>query len=47
MESIHPISYRLGRRAGEMVLQGAFQWAEGGKGGVEWRDMPTVDLDES
>lgn len=47
MESIHPITYRLAKRAGEMVLQGGFQWAEGESGGIEWRDMPTVNLDDA
>lgn len=47
MESIHPITYRLATRAGELVLQGGFQWAEAESGGIEWRDMPTVNLDDA
>ena len=41
-----PIGYRLGRRNGELTLQGAYQWAQGLEGGVEWRDVPTVELDD-
>lgn len=42
-----PRAYRLGRRHGELVLQGAFFWSQGwDKGGHEWRDIPIVDLDD-
>lgn len=38
-------AYRLGRRNGELVLQGCFQWTQGSDYGHEWRDIPIVDLD--
>lgn len=38
-------AYRLGRRNGELVLQGCFQWTQGLDYGHEWRDIPIVDLD--
>jgi hypothetical protein len=44
-KSTAPISFRLGRRQGVLVLQGCFQWGEGTTGGYEWRDLPTIDLD--
>lgn len=37
-------AYRLGRRNGELVLQGCFQWTQGSDYGHEWRDIPIVDL---
>ena len=47
-ESINPSGYRLVRkRNGEMVLQGAFHWQQGfSTSGFEWRDIPTVDVDD-
>lgn len=45
-EEGHPRHYRLGRRNGELVLQGAFYWQRGFRdSGHEWRDIPIVDLD--
>ena len=42
-----PRSFRLAHYpGGELVLQGAFFWHQGGDGGVEWRTIPTVELDE-
>lgn len=47
IEERAPRAYRLGRRSGELVLQGAFFWSQGwNEGGHEWRDIPTVDLDD-
>lgn len=40
-----PRAYRLGKRHGELVLQGAYFWTQGFEGGHEWRDIPIVDLD--
>jgi hypothetical protein len=28
------------------VLQGCYQWWSGADAGIEWRDIPTVNLDE-
>lgn len=40
-----PCAYRLARYPdGSVVLQGAFKWERGALGGVEWRDLPTVNL---
>lgn len=35
-------AYRLVKRNGELVLQGAYHWREGGRSGFAWRDIPTV-----
>lgn len=43
-ESGTPADYRLALRSNGLVLQGAYRWSEGGSGGHEWRDIPTVDL---
>lgn len=45
IEDAQPSIYRLGRRNGELVLQGAFFWSCGIESGHEWRDIPIVDLD--
>lgn len=46
VEAAFPVDYRLGRRNGELVLQGAYQWMEGFQNnGIEWRDIPIVELD--
>ena len=34
-------AYRLMRRNGELLLQGAYQWQQGSDGGITWRDIPT------
>ena len=45
-EEGQPRYYRLGRRNGELVLQGAFYWQRGFReSGHEWRDIPIIDLD--
>ena len=38
--------FRLARRNGELVFQAGYQWHEGNAFGVEWNDIPIVDLDE-
>ena len=38
--------YRLVRKNGTLALQRAYGWACGTDGGVDWRDEPTIDLDE-
>jgi hypothetical protein len=50
-ESGAPVAYRLARyRTAEgavhLKLQGAYRWTEGASGGIEWRDIETVDLDQ-
>ena len=48
IEEERPRHYRLGRRNGELVLQGAFYWGRGSmESGYEWRDIPIVDLDRA
>lgn len=44
--SNHAVAYRLARRKGELILQGAYRWQQGSMSGFEWRDIPIVDLDE-
>lgn len=48
IESLDPKVYRLAKRNGEMVLQGAYYWSDMQDGmpcgGFEWRDIPTVEL---
>jgi len=41
-----PCMFRLARRNGELVFQAGYQWHEGNAFGVEWKDIPIVDLDE-
>jgi len=38
--------YRLVRKNGILALQRAYGWACGTDGGVDWRDEPTIDLDQ-
>ena len=40
-----PTAWRLARRNGELILQAGSMWTQGSEGGVEWNDVPTVDLD--
>lgn len=46
VESNDPAAYRLARRSGELILQGAYRWQQGSMAGFEWRDIPIVELDE-
>jgi len=40
-----PVEYRLARKpSGELILQGACQWWEGTISGIEWKEIPIVDL---
>lgn len=47
LEKQKPDDYRLGMKPnGALVLQGYFTWLTSTGGGGEWRDLPTVALDE-
>jgi hypothetical protein len=51
VENFNPVAYRLARyRTAEgnvhLKLQGAYRWTQGDSSGLEWRDIPTVDLDQ-
>ena len=42
-----PHDYRLARKLnGDLVLQGYFPWSQGSVGGGDWKDLPTVNLEE-
>jgi hypothetical protein len=41
-----PTAWRLARRNGELILQAGSMWSQGKERGVEWNDVPTVNLDE-
>jgi hypothetical protein len=41
-----PTAWRLARRNGELILQAGSVWVQGREGGIEWNDVPTVNLDE-
>jgi hypothetical protein len=41
-----PTAWRLARRNGELVLQAGSIWTQGRESGIEWNDVPTVNLDE-
>ena len=41
-----PTAWRLARRNGELILQAGSIWNQGTEGGVEWNDLPTVDLND-
>jgi hypothetical protein len=41
-----PTGWRLARRNGELVLQAGSFWTQGTENGIEWNDVPTVNLDE-
>ena len=40
-----PTDFRWGRRNGALVLQVGYPWRQGAEHGVDWKDVPTVDLD--
>lgn len=41
-----PTAWRLARRNGELILQAGSTWIQGWESGIEWNDVPTVNLDE-
>ena len=47
VESAFPNAFRMARYPdGSMTLQGAYSWSQGDIGGIFWRDIPLVDVDE-
>jgi len=48
IEKLTPDAYRLAKKPdGTLILQGAYFWQEGKTYyGHDWRDIPTVDLEE-
>ena len=46
IENITPVAYRLRKKNGELVLQGAYFWQQGKDCGHDWRDIPTVIYSE-
>ena len=46
VESSVPTQYRLARSNGNLILQGCYYWHEGPAYGYEWRDIPTIDIDQ-
>jgi len=41
-----PTAWRLARRNGELILQAGSLWVQGRESGIEWNDVPIVNLDE-
>ena len=37
--------WRLARRNGELILQSGRIWTDGIDAGIEWEDVPTVNMD--
>jgi len=37
--------YRLVKKNGVLTLQRAWGWVNGKDGGIDWQDIPTVDID--
>lgn len=48
IESSFPNGFRMARYPdGHVALQGAYSWSQGNEGGIFWKDIPTVEVDES
>ncbi len=48
IESTVPTTFRVAQYPdGSRRIQGAYQWSEGWQGGITWRDLPMVDVDEN
>jgi hypothetical protein len=39
-------TWRLAVRDGELILQAGSIWTDGEDAGIEWKDVPKVNLDE-
>ena len=47
IESLEPKGFRVAEYPdGARRIQGAYPWAQGLKGGVTWRDLPLVKVNE-
>jgi hypothetical protein len=47
-ESSQPVTFRIAEYPdGRQVVQGAYPWSCGFTGGVTWRDLPKVLVDET
>lgn len=48
VESPYPNVFRAARYPnGQTRIQGAYAWSQGDEGGVVWRDLPLVNVDEN
>ena len=48
IESQYPNAFRRAVYPnGHVVIQGAYAWSQGNEGGVFWKDLPLVRVDES
>lgn len=47
VESQYPNAFRQAKYPnGSVVIQGAYAWSQGSEGGVVWRDLPLVYVNE-
>lgn len=47
VEAQYPNMLRAARYPnGEIRIQGAYAWSQGAEGGLVWRDLPLVEVDE-
>ena len=47
IESAFPNGFRVAQYPdGSQKIQGAYAWSQGQLGGVEWRDLPLVRVDD-
>ena len=47
VEAQYPNMLRAARYPnGEIRIQGAYAWSQGDEGGLIWRDLPLVEVDE-
>lgn len=48
IESAYPNAFRAAKYPdGKVRIQGAYAWSQGSDGGVFWKDLPLVNVDES
>lgn len=48
IESQYPNAFRQAMYPnGKVVMQGAYAWSEGSMGGIIWKDLPLVCVDEN
>ena len=47
IESLYPNAFRQAMYPnGKVVVQGAYAWSEGSMGGIIWKDLPLVYIDD-